>query len=219
MRQISVLVVTGLIISALAACGGEPTSVTTKPANPPTATTTAPAPAIQVNTPSSPADPWLIAALILCLLALLAALVGWRVEYLRRLRISRSRYNVPPPLPPPLPPQFAAPRSAGPPVVGDNSAAEHDRDRLADACMEIADLYPDAAMVAQVRSALEKSGYQLIDPSGERFDARLHEALGARPTADASMDNVIAECPRLGYRRGPRVLRTPRVVVWSYRAG
>jgi molecular chaperone GrpE len=60
--------------------------------------------------------------------------------------------------------------------------------------------------------ALERSGVAAYEPSGERFDPTVHEALSTRP-ADGSDPGVVVEVVEKGYRLDDTVLRPARVIV------
>jgi molecular chaperone GrpE len=63
-----------------------------------------------------------------------------------------------------------------------------------------------------LRSALESAGVESFDPTGERFDPELHEALSTQPADDAEA-GVVLETVEKGYRLNGQVLRPARVVV------
>jgi molecular chaperone GrpE len=65
---------------------------------------------------------------------------------------------------------------------------------------------------ADLQSALNRAGIQAYDPSGERFDPNLHEALATRGEDGAESGSVI-ETLELGYRLDEQVIRAARVVV------
>jgi molecular chaperone GrpE len=69
------------------------------------------------------------------------------------------------------------------------------------------------ALVHQdLRAALESAGVEAFDPTGERFDPELHEALSTLP-ADGEEPGVVLETVEKGYRLNGQVLRPARVVV------
>jgi len=63
-----------------------------------------------------------------------------------------------------------------------------------------------------LRDALSKNGIEALDPTGERFDPQLHEALSAQP-ADGVESGHVVETMQKGYRLGELLLRPARVVV------
>ncbi len=65
---------------------------------------------------------------------------------------------------------------------------------------------------SELLGVLERSGVKGFDPSGERFDPNLHEALSTRPE-DGQEAGVVLDVAQRGYRLGDTVLRPARVVV------
>jgi molecular chaperone GrpE len=63
-----------------------------------------------------------------------------------------------------------------------------------------------------LREALAKNGIDAVDPTGEKFDPNLHEALSAQP-ADGVESGVVVETMQKGYRLGEQLIRPARVVV------
>jgi molecular chaperone GrpE len=63
-----------------------------------------------------------------------------------------------------------------------------------------------------LREALERNGIEALDPTGERFDPNLHEALSAQP-AQGVESGVVVETMQKGYRLGEQLIRPARVVV------
>jgi molecular chaperone GrpE len=59
---------------------------------------------------------------------------------------------------------------------------------------------------------LRRSGVESYEPTGERFDPHLHEAMMTRPTAEGDAGKVL-EVIEKGYRLDGQVLRPARVVV------
>ena len=64
-------------------------------------------------------------------------------------------------------------------------------------------------------AALTAAGIEPIDPTGEKFDPNLHEALSSRPAVDGEEAGVVAETLQRGYRLGETLIRPARVVVTS----
>ncbi|NDE01616.1 MAG: nucleotide exchange factor GrpE [Gammaproteobacteria bacterium] len=60
--------------------------------------------------------------------------------------------------------------------------------------------------------ALERAGIVELNPQGEPFDANLHEAMAAQPSATAEPNSVIAVVQR-GYSLNGRLLRAARVII------
>jgi molecular chaperone GrpE len=66
---------------------------------------------------------------------------------------------------------------------------------------------------SELRATLARAGVESYDPTGERFDPAVHEAISTRPAADGSDPGVIVETLERGYRLDGQVLRPARVVV------
>jgi molecular chaperone GrpE len=64
----------------------------------------------------------------------------------------------------------------------------------------------------ELHSRLENAGVESFDPTGEKFDPQLHEALSTRP-ADGTESGVVVETVEKGYRLNGQVLRAAKVVV------
>jgi molecular chaperone GrpE len=74
-------------------------------------------------------------------------------------------------------------------------------------------LVQGVAMVRdELRSRLEDAGVESFDPTGEKFDPQLHEALSTRPD-EGTKPGVVLETVEKGYRLNGQVLRPARVVV------
>jgi molecular chaperone GrpE len=63
-----------------------------------------------------------------------------------------------------------------------------------------------------LRETLTKNGIEAVDPTGEKFDPNLHEALSAQP-ADGVESGVVVETMQKGYTLGEQLIRPARVVV------
>jgi molecular chaperone GrpE len=63
-----------------------------------------------------------------------------------------------------------------------------------------------------LRDSLGKHGIDAVDPTGEKFDPNLHEALSAQP-AEGVESGVVIETMQKGYRLGEQLIRPARVVV------
>ena len=64
----------------------------------------------------------------------------------------------------------------------------------------------------ELLSSLERHGIGRIDPVGEKFDPRFHEAMFELPTADAAPGTVV-QVLEVGYRIHDRLLRPAKVAV------
>jgi molecular chaperone GrpE len=74
-------------------------------------------------------------------------------------------------------------------------------------------LVKGVAMVRdELHDRLAAAGVEPFDPTGERFDPQLHEALSTRPSDDAE-PGVVLETIEKGYRLNGQVLRAAKVVV------
>jgi molecular chaperone GrpE len=75
--------------------------------------------------------------------------------------------------------------------------------------------------VRAVRDSLERSlealGIVRVGEVGEPFDPDLHEALTALPTENPEQSETIAQVFQAGFRRGDRLVRPARVVVFQSR--
>jgi molecular chaperone GrpE len=63
-----------------------------------------------------------------------------------------------------------------------------------------------------LRDSLGKHGIEAVDPTGEKFDPNLHEALSAQP-AEGVESGMVVETMQKGYRFGDQLIRPARVVV------
>ncbi len=78
---------------------------------------------------------------------------------------------------------------------------------------ELPALLQGVAMVRdELHSRLEGAGVESFDPTGEKFDPQLHEALSTRPD-EGTKPGVVLETVEKGYRLNGQVLRPARVVV------
>jgi molecular chaperone GrpE len=76
-------------------------------------------------------------------------------------------------------------------------------------------LVKGVAMVRdELHNRLEGAGVQSFDPTGEKFDPQLHEALSTR-AADGAESGIVLETVEKGYRLNGQVLRAAKVVVSS----
>ena len=74
-------------------------------------------------------------------------------------------------------------------------------------------LLKGVAMVRdELHGRLESAGVEAFDPTGEKFDPQLHEALSTMPSEDAE-SGVVLETVEKGYRLNGQVLRAAKVVV------
>lgn len=101
--------------------------------------------------------------------------------------------------------------------------AVHDDLRRALAAAESGD---PASIVPGVRAVLEtlqrelgKLEIERVGDPGEVFDPDLHEALTAVPLADGAEPGTIADVFEAGFRRGERLIRPARVIVYQDDSG
>ena len=73
--------------------------------------------------------------------------------------------------------------------------------------------------VQSVLSSLERNldslGIEAVGKVGDTFDPDLHEALTTVPTDEAGKSETIAEVYQTGFRKGERLIRPARVVVYQ----
>lgn len=63
-----------------------------------------------------------------------------------------------------------------------------------------------------LRETLTRNGIEAVEPTGEKFDPNLHEALSKQP-ADGAEAGTVIETMQKGYRLGEQLIRPARVVV------
>jgi molecular chaperone GrpE len=68
-------------------------------------------------------------------------------------------------------------------------------------------------VATRLREGLARHGVSVIDPQGERFDPRFHEALLEIDAPEGVRPGDVVQVALRGYRRGDRALRAARVVV------
>src|SRR5215212_7410968 len=64
----------------------------------------------------------------------------------------------------------------------------------------------------ELRGKLGSAGVESFDPTGEKFDPQLHEALSTQPAEDTE-SGIVLETMQKGYRLNGQVLRPAKVVV------
>ena len=64
----------------------------------------------------------------------------------------------------------------------------------------------------ELHGRLEGAGVEAFDPTGEKFDPQLHEALSMKP-GEGTEPGVVVETVAKGYRLNGQVLRPAKVVV------
>ena len=63
------------------------------------------------------------------------------------------------------------------------------------------------------RRGKARAGVESYDPTGERFDPAVHEAISTKPAEDGGDSGMVVETLERGYRLDGQVLRPARVVV------
>jgi len=63
-----------------------------------------------------------------------------------------------------------------------------------------------------LREALTRNGIEAVDPTGDKFDPTLQEALSTQP-ADGAESGTVIETVQKGYKLGEQLIRPARVVV------
>ena len=63
-----------------------------------------------------------------------------------------------------------------------------------------------------LREALTRNGIEAVDPTGDKFDPTLQEALSTQP-ADGAESGTVVETVQKGYKLGEQLIRPARVVV------
>lgn len=69
-------------------------------------------------------------------------------------------------------------------------------------------------VINQFERILGDHGIEVIDPEGEEFDPKEHEAVSVQETSEEE-DNSIAEVLQIGYKGENRVIRPARVIVYK----
>ena len=70
-----------------------------------------------------------------------------------------------------------------------------------------------ALVMQKGRDYLERQGVVAVDPAGQPFDPRFHEAILEVAAAEDVAPGTVTQVVHRGYRRGERALRAARVVV------
>jgi molecular chaperone GrpE len=64
--------------------------------------------------------------------------------------------------------------------------------------------------------SLAGHGLEVVDPKGQPFDPKLHEAITTTPAASAEEDHLVAQVYQVGYVHNGTLLRPARVVVTQW---
>lgn len=68
----------------------------------------------------------------------------------------------------------------------------------------------------QFMSVLKARGLEELDPVGEAFDPRLHEAIGMTPTDKKDEDQKVIEVMQKGYKLGDKIVRAAKVRIGGW---
>jgi molecular chaperone GrpE len=66
---------------------------------------------------------------------------------------------------------------------------------------------------SELQAALARAGVEHFDPTGEKFDPNLHEAISTQPGENGVDSGTVIETLERGYRLDGQVLRPARVIV------
>ncbi|WP_197319607.1 nucleotide exchange factor GrpE [Saccharomonospora sp. NB11] len=99
----------------------------------------------------------------------------------------------------------------------DHEQALADRHALIQLCLYAMDRARSGGVAERIEQGLAGIGVHAMRPDGQRFDPSLHEAGGAVPTDDASLEGTVAETELVGFVDHDRLLRAPIVTVYTRR--
>ncbi len=68
----------------------------------------------------------------------------------------------------------------------------------------------------QFMSIMKSRGLEELDPVGEAFDPRLHEAMGMTPTEKKDEDHKVLEVMQKGYKLGEKIVRAAKVRIGEF---
>jgi hypothetical protein len=95
-----------------------------------------------------------------------------------------------------------------------------DRAVLVQACMDVSDTVPSAALREQLVDALAEVGVVPVEvATGERFDSSKHHAVGRVGTSDRASHDLVARTERTGFVDRGKRLRYPDVLVFNANGG
>ncbi len=66
---------------------------------------------------------------------------------------------------------------------------------------------------SELQAALARAGLEPFDPTGDKFDPNLHEAISTQPAQNGVESGTVIETLERGYRLDGQVLRPARVIV------
>jgi molecular chaperone GrpE len=106
---------------------------------------------------------------------------------------------------------------AAPGAGVDLDQALADRKALIQLCLYAMDRARSGGVAERLEQGLAAIGVTAMRPDGQRFDPALHEAGGAVPTGDATLEGTVAETEVVGFADRGRLLRAPVVTVYTRR--
>lgn len=68
----------------------------------------------------------------------------------------------------------------------------------------------------QLFSVLKSSGLEELNPEGEMFDPRLHEAVSSSPTENSAQDQKISKVLQKGYALSGKIIRPAKVIIYTH---
>lgn len=78
----------------------------------------------------------------------------------------------------------------------------------------LVELYTGVDMtLRQLTQTLERHGVKQYDPTGEKFDPNVHEALYSAPAPPGKEPGTVIDCQKIGYTLKGRTLRAAQVGV------
>jgi hypothetical protein len=93
-------------------------------------------------------------------------------------------------------------------------ASASERRALVDLVIYAYDRTTSAGIRARLAEGLGAVGVAVLNPDGEPFDPRRHEAGGTEPTTDPERNGLVAETELAGFVDRGAVIRDPVVVVY-----
>lgn len=71
-------------------------------------------------------------------------------------------------------------------------------------------------LLNQLFSVLKSNGLEELDPQGEVFDPRLHEAVSSEPTDEPERDQKILKVLQKGYALSGKIIRPAKVIIGTH---
>lgn len=68
----------------------------------------------------------------------------------------------------------------------------------------------------QFLSVLKSKGLEEVEPLGEAFDPRFHEAIGAEEVSEKAKDHTITQVLQKGYKLGEKIIRAAKVKIGEW---